>query len=384
MAPTPSIWRGLAPDAEILKVLHDFGVQDASVQSLSPLVIAGTRDCSLRVRASGGDWVLKRHPPDGLQRLQDAHGWELRLQRDGFPVAPLRHAGHGGTLVRTADSLWSMHAWVPGRHLSIAERDDARARDPELPARMGAMVGMLHRVSKERDRGTPTRFPHGRGIGDGNLGDPDRLLRAPGYALRRLRRPRLRPPGLPLVQTLRLRPNKSDFDRWILQTLPEVVQHAGRLSRHTFSGEGPPDVGLIHHDLNWENIVLDEDLSLRALLDFDNAIRGPWMLEVGSAAVVLAGTDPVSLERFLSAYQAESGIEVDVHLVRVAMQLKCVQSILNSLVIYLAGDTDITLREPWCRHLFASLRDLTHEGDGSSRGTDQRRFPGKSTSPPRT
>lgn len=363
-AAPPSIWRRMAPDTVILGVLRDFGIPGPSVEAVSPLVSVGTRERSVRVQATDGEWVLKRHPPDGLKRLQEAHGLELALQRDGFPVAPLRRAEHGGTLVRTDTAVWSMHAWVSGRHLSIAERDTASALAPKLPAHLGAMVGALHRVSGGQDKVEPANIARSSEAGDVDVDDPDRLLRAPLHAVRRLRRPRIRPPGLPPVQALRLRTEKTDFDRWILRTLPEVVQHARRLSRHSFSGVGPQDVGLIHHDLNWENIVLDEDLRLRALLDFDNATRAPWMIEVGSAAVVLAGTDPVRLERFLSAYQAESGIEVEARLVRVAMELKCVQSILNSLVIYLAGDTDITLREPWCRHLLASLRELTREGAG--------------------
>lgn len=34
------------------------------------------------------------------------------------------------------------------------------------------------------------------------------------------------------------------------------------------------------------------------------------------------------------------------------------QSILNSVLVYLDGDTDTTLREPWCRQLHAALVDL--------------------------
>lgn len=343
-----SVWKGVPPEPAVLRVLEAFGL--SSVESVSRLTVGTGQERSLRVRADGDDWVLKPYAGTvDLGRLLRAHRWEEHLAEAGFPVAPLRRSSSGESLVTDGGTSYAVHGWVQGRQVSIADRDDLLACRPGLAGDLGAMVGTLHRISSEREEGA----------GAGADGGPDRLLRAPRHAVRALRRPRPRPPWVSRWRALRRQRDTTDFDRWIIQVLPEVAAQAGRLARQPLAARpGPLDTGLIHHDLNWENLVLDEELRPCALLDFDNSTRAPWMVELGSAAVVLAGTDRHLVEQFLNGYQSRSPFTIDPGLVRQAMELKCVQSILNSVLVYLDGDTDTTLREPWCRQLHAALVDL--------------------------
>lgn len=352
-----SIWRDMPPDPAVLQALDRFGFPPSSVASVNELSGGTGPERSFRVRAVDADWVLKRYPGStDLGRLERAHRWEERLAEAGFPVAPLHRSWSGSSVVTDRGGHYVMHGWVHGRQWSIADRDGILAQEPRLAGDLGALVGILHRISSEDGRGAQGQAGQG---GENAGGGPDRLLTAPRYAVRKLRRPQARPPVLSRWRALRLRRDKSDFDRWIIQVLPDVAARARRLARHSRAYRlGPGDVGLIHHDLNWENLIFDEELHLLALLDFDNATRGAWMIEVGSAAVVLAGTDHDLVEQFLTGYQATSPVPVDRGLVRLAMELKCVQSILNSVLVYLDGDTDTTLREPWCRQLHTSLREL--------------------------
>lgn len=355
-----SVQSGMPSDPAILQVLDRFGLR--AVESVSQISVGTGSQESFRVRADGSDWVIKRYWQDtDLRRVSTAHEFELRLLEVGFPVAPLQRSTSGQTLLAHGDAHYALHGWVHGRQLTITDRNPLLAREPRLAGDLGAMVGTLHRVSSEGDE-------H---VEEEPDGDPDHLLRAPLYAVRTLRRPRRRPPLVSRWQELRLRRHKNDYEQWMLQIVPEVVSHARRIARRSIAHDlEPTDIGLIHHDLNWENLVFDEQLHLRAVLDFDNSMRAPWVLEVGSAAVALVGTTPAAVDRFLAGYQSVSPFSVDPGLVRLAMEMKCVQSILNSVLTYLDGDTDVTLREAWCRELYASVTTLT-ENDNPERAADR-------------
>ena len=145
----------------------------------------------------------------------------------------------------------------------------------------------------------------------------------------------------------------------MLQVLPGVARRADDLAETTIAHRvRPSELGLIHNDLTWENLILDEEFRVRAVIDFDNVTRAPWVLEVGAAAVVLAGTDPHKVEAFVTAYEEASGRGLDRDLVRLGMEVKCLRSITTSFVAHLGGHADPGLLAPWCRDLHASLRAL--------------------------
>lgn len=332
----------------VRSVLQEFGFAGSAVESVERMVGPG-KGASVRVRADGADWVLKRHPRPGSARLALAHQLEEHLAQHGFPVARIRTTPAGEALVPHGAAFYSLHEWVHGCQVTIAERDAVVSARPGLLAELGDTVAALH------DLGAHLTPP---GTGTVAPADASALLRAPADAARTLRRPTRR--IVSPWQSLRLKTGKNAFDVWILHALPEVIAAARQLAAtRDVAWGGPSQITTLHNDLNWENLVLDPDFHLLALLDFDNLTRGPRVLEVGAAAVVLAGAAPPRVEEFVTAYETRAGISLDRAAVRTAMTLKCTRSILYSVTTYLRGE----VQEPdrlavWSASLLDSLRQL--------------------------
>lgn len=345
MAVSPSGAAAVGPDPALPDVLAHFGIPLGSWEVLGPLVAGTGRHRGFRVRAEGREWAVKRHSSGAtVERLASTHALELRLADNGFPVAPLRRTRDGETLVREGSAWYSLHGWAEGQQVSIADRDVTIGDHPDLVGDLARLIAALHQAS-------------GPGTDGGDVVNPDRLLELPRGMLHEIRRPRRH--LLSRWQALRLKPSKSEFDRWILHVLPELAERADRLSRQSITpGVGGSDILLIHNDVNWENLIFDERFRVRALLDFDNAVPAPRALEVGACAVVLVGSDPVRVEMFVSAYEAASGVPLDRELVGLAMELKCVRSVLASVLAHLGHGTDIAELRTWSHHLYESLQAL--------------------------
>ena len=336
---------GTPAPSDIRDVLAAFGLDLASTEVTSPLVSGGGVVTGARLRSDGREWALKEYSTSSaLERLAMAHTLEARLAAAGFPVAALHTGPAGETIVGVGAASYSMHEWVDGQHLSIVDRDVLTEARPHLVRELGGLIATLHAISSQ--------IPF-----DGPPTDPDRLLTGSRAALRQIRWSRRR--WLSRWQRLRLKSGKSDFDRWVLDVLPEVARRADDLATTSIASRvEPSEVGLIHNDINWENLVLDKEFRVEAVIDFDNVTRAPWVLEVGAAAVVLAGAAPHKVEEFVSAYEDVAGRRLDRDLVRLGMKMKCVRSITTSIVAHLDGRADPRRLAPWCRDLQASLRAL--------------------------
>lgn len=345
MAVSPSDSAAVGPDPALPDVLAHFGISLGSWEVLGPLVAGTGRHRGFRVRAEGREWAVKSHTSAAtVEGLAATHALELRLTDNGFPVAPLRRTQYGETLVREGSTWYSLHGWVEGQQISIADRDATIGDHPDLVGDLARLIAALHQTS-------------GTLAGDTDAVDPDLLLELPRDLLREIRRPRRR--LLSRWQALRLKPGKTEFDRWILHVVPELAERAARLSRQSVTpGVGGSDIVLIHNDVNWENLIFDERFRVRALLDFDNAVPAPRALEVGACAVVLVGADPARVESFVSAYEAAFGAPLDRELVRLAMELKCVRSVLASVMTHLGHGTDSARLRTWSHHLYESLGAL--------------------------
>lgn len=332
-------------DADVAAVLAAFGFEPASVETISPLLSGAGAVTGFRLRSDGQEWALKGYPTGAaVDGLTTAHRLECQLAKADFPLAALHAAPGGETVVRWGPASYVVHEWVDGRHLSVVDRDALIGARPHVVGHLGGLVGTLHSISSQ--------IPF-----DGPPADPDRLLEAPRGTLRQLRWPHSR--VLPGWQRLRRKPAACEFDRWVLDVLPEVAQRAHHLAGASIASRlDPSEVGLIHNDINWENLVLDEQFRVRAVIDFDNVTRAPWVLEVGAAAVVLAGAAPDRVEEFVAAYEDAAAWRLDRDLVRLGMELKCVRSISTSIVAHLRGHADPRRLEPWCRDLHATLRTL--------------------------
>lgn len=334
----------MTPDPAVTRVLSRFGIAPSTIESIRPVAPHAGNHRVLRVQTHQDDWVLKRYPAQfAMDRLIRAHLLETRLAEAGFPLAPLHRSETGETWVEEGSAQYTLRGWVDGEQVSIAQRAQLLDQHPEIVAHLGRSIGTLHRISSTTTHAAPGQPVH-----------PDQLLKAPRRGVRALRRSR--PPRLSRWYTLRLKRDKSHFDRWIIDILPTLSQRADYLAGLSLVGRlGQADVGLIHNDINWENLVFDRKFCLRALLDFDNAAQAPRVFEVGAAAVVLVGTEHRLVEEFLTAYESAAAAHVDRDLVHLAMMVKCVQSIINTMTTYLNGNTDLTLRAPWAYQLHESL-----------------------------
>lgn len=311
---------------------------------------AGTQGSGVHVCADDREWALKMTTPGRLDRMRVAHALETRLTEAGLPVAPLERTPAGETCVEHEGAWFALHAWVSGQQFTIADRRRLIEGDPGFLRHLGTTLGSLHEVA-----GSMGSTASGLSTVTGAM-----LLRSPHYAARRIRRPRLRPLGPSTWRALRAKDEKSSFDEWIIATLPEVAQEARRLSRR--SPDNPLDNSgpiLLHNDINWENLVFDDEQRVVAFLDFDNVIQAPRVLEIGAATVVLAGAGRDEIEEFGAAYAEVTGVWPEAEALELAMTLKCVQSILNSVSTYLHGGTaDPAMLERWCRHLHGSWQEL--------------------------
>ena len=334
------------------RALLEFGFADPEVAGFERLP-RGIKNLNYRVRAGGADWVLKCHqgPPGLAERRAATHLLELALAEAGLPTAPLRPPTSGGTFVTTEVGLFTLHGWVAGQQIPIAARDATHARHPEMAGGLGSLLGSMHRESQRVRAGGPAAI------------DARALLQGPRRAVRSIRHGP--PHRFRKVSRLRLRHDKDDLDRWILAHVRDLCRDAVALAAPEVEALlDPRDRVLDHHDLNWENLVLDAGFEVVAVLDFDNAAVLPRELAVGAAAAVLVGADRVRLDDFLDAYADAAGAAPDPRAVNVGMHAKCLQSTLRSVDAYLSGRvSDTSMLGPWCRHLQACRLALPPLGE---------------------
>ena len=341
--PTPAATVTALDDAAVV-ALEGLGFGAAEVERMERLP-QGVKNINYRVRAGGRDWVLKCHvASDAAERLVATHRLESRLDEAGLPVARLHRTRAGDSFVTTDAGVFTLHGWVEGRQVSIAELDAVHSDRPTLARELGRLLGDLHRV------GLDALEPPTESVA------VDRLLSGP----RRTRASIRHGPPRRFRKTARLRRSGHAFDHWVLTNLPDLFRDAGRLaSPRAVAVFDTADVVLAHNDVNWENVVLGQDLGVVGLLDFDNAAPLPRALDVGAAAAVLVGADEGRLDRFLAAYELASGASLDRAAVHLAMRWKCVRSILWSVDAYVSGRVaDTEMVAVWCRHLGACWSEL--------------------------
>lgn len=327
--------------------LEEFGYRDADVKSVERLPM-GVKNLNYRVRAGGRDWVLKCHQGHGAgQRLEFSQRLELTLADAGLPVLRPTQVASGKATVETTAGLFTLHPWVEGRQISIDQRDTTHARHPDLARSLGMLIGEVHRVGL-------TALPSA----DPRTVDVSSLLSGPRRTVRSIRYGR--PYRFRKTLRLRLHPRRSEFGTWILRQLPSLRREAARLPTAAVAQRiDSTDVVLAHNDVNWENLIFDDEFSVLALLDFDNAAPMPRSLDVGAAAAVLVGAAEDRLAEFLDGYVQAAGVRVDESAVLLGMRWKCLRSILFSVDAHLSdriGDTEMVAT--WCRHLHECQLDL--------------------------
>ena len=343
--PSPPIRAGSGggEDGWAREALRHFGWDEPDTAALERLP-QGIKNVNYRVQDRGAGWVLKAHPAGAGVRLRRTHPFEQSLAAAGVPVAPLQTTTGHGTFVESEGGVFTLHGWVRGRQIGVAGREVAFLERPTLAGELGAVVGLIHRTGAPLvDReAQPPDIPH-------LLGAPMRTVASISHG----------PPHRFLkVARVRARRPTSGFDRWVLEHLTMLRREARSLAGPQPAQVVPgTDVVLAHNDLNWENLILDDDWSLAAVLDFDNAAPLPRALDVGAAAAVLIGSDGPRFEQFLDSYQRSAGTQVDRAAVLLGMRWKCLRSMLWSVDAYLSGrvqDPELVLA--WCSALDATRR----------------------------
>jgi aminoglycoside phosphotransferase (APT) family kinase protein len=110
-----------------------------------------------------------------------------------------------------------------------------------------------------------------------------------------------------------------------------------------------------HGDPNWENVLFAQD-HVAAVLDFQNVTVAPRIFDVGAAALVFSGPDPVARQRFMAAYTEATGWTPPPAVLRVAMLQKALQSItFQASMMHTYNTEHRALAQAWVRYLQQTL-----------------------------
>lgn len=328
---------------EVLEVLQHFDFFGGQLDELS-IVPRRLTNQNARFRIEDREWVIKRYnannPPKNLLL---SHELQKCMIQHGLPVARLELTRSGESFVTLHQYIYTIHQWIRGVHHNPIE--SGHAISAKLVNEIAVNLGRFHSL-------VSTHCEH--------RVEPE--LESAKSLLRTLRdnandmhaRSRL---GVRRDTLWKWKPFKSRLDCWILESLPKFQTMAERLS--TLSLESMPslqDVILAHNDINWLNLIFDQDENLIAIIDFDNIQFAPRQFEIGSAALVVSGGNGDFLNLFLKTYQEASGLSVDPDAVRISMLIRCARSYLWSVQAYRNNAIhDVSMLEAWMRFLDNSL-----------------------------
>ncbi|MCP3670906.1 MAG: phosphotransferase [Gammaproteobacteria bacterium] len=290
-------------------------------------------------------WVIKFYRTGIISnKLKLSHQLQLQLIESGFPVAKLETSTDGQTLIKTANGYYSIHRWVEGRHIHSPSINSTAPTD--VIREVASMLGRFHQLGAEEAH-------------SGELATLDKAFSAPAELARTQDRRRDLKPSR--IFRLRIKPIKTSFDRWILQHFEQLCQQASQLAEQLHKLPSFREFIAIHNDINWDNLIFNDDNKLAAIIDFDNLMPFSRQYEIGAATLVIAGTDNEAVTHFLNSYRQASGLNVDNAAVMIAMRHKCVRSIIWSIHSYLGGNIeDRAALQSWCKYLHYCLGRMDH------------------------
>lgn len=210
---------------------------------------------TFRVEGDRGSWALRVHRPGyrSAEAVRSELAWMEALRASGVrtPIAVRTLQGDVVAEVATPDGerLVSAMSWEPGEPLSDADDADAWRS-------LGALMGRVreHGIAWER----PDRFERWSWDAAGMLGP----------------QPHWGDPAL-----------LPDWDADALDLLAAV--RARVLERLAAFGDGPDRYGLVHADLAFHNVLIDDGEPV--LIDFDDAGWSWFMWELGVALAPFDG-----------------------------------------------------------------------------------------------
>ena len=206
-----------------------------ALESFEPLPGLGTINSNFRVRASGRVWFLRLN--EGKRDADVAGEVALvdRLRERGLPTPEIMRAKDGRAIVHAAGRPATLFPWLDGREAQ------PNAKEPATVALVGAALGRLHRAGWGMTAAELPRNYYG-------------------------------------LDALEKRVESFADDLRVADIVPSLRWELDRARRRR-----PSVTGLIHQDLFPDNMLVDGDGGLVAVLDFEQATHGLLIYDVAVA-----------------------------------------------------------------------------------------------------
>jgi homoserine kinase type II len=206
-----------------------------SFEAIEPLPALGTVNSNFRLRASARTWFLRLNEGKREQDVAGEVALVERLRAHGMPTPEIVRARDGRAIVSAAGRPATLFPWIDGRE---AQPD---AKEPSTVALVGAALGRLHRA---------------------------------GWGMRADELPR----NYYSLDELERRLESFADDLRVADIVPALRYELDRARRRR-----PSVMGLIHQDLFPDNVLVDGEGALLAVLDFEQATHGLLIYDVAVA-----------------------------------------------------------------------------------------------------
>lgn len=337
--------------AEVIEVLNEFDFFHGEVDSLNTIPQRLINQ-NARFLIDGREWVIKRYDANNAPRnLRLSHEVQSILHDHGTPVAKLEISKSGDSLITKGPFIYSIHQWMHGTHYNFIET--GKPATDELIKEVASHLGNLHlTVAKSHPQQTDYNYDYARNFFRSAANTADELTKPNRF-------------GIPNDLRFKWHPNKSKLDRWIMATLPKFQTLAHDLVCFQLDHlRSLQEVILTHNDINWLNLIFDQNNKLVAIIDFDNIQPAPRQTEIGAAALVIAGSSKEKIAIFMNQYQLSSGLSVDTSAVYLSMLARCARSFLWSVQAYRKkAIKDVPMLEAWMKYLDHCLNQFLNDSD---------------------
>lgn len=216
-------------EGEARRLLEAYGL---ALESIEALPAHGTVNSNFRIRASGRLWFLRLNEGKSDSDVANEVALVDRLRAHGLPTPEIMRTRDGRAVVTAADRPVTLFPWLDGRE---AHPD---AKEPSTVALVGAALAKLHRA--------------GWGMSAAELPRNH-------YSLDELER--------------RLESFADDLR--VADVVPALRYEIDRARRRR-----PAVSGLIHQDLFPDNVLVDTNGGLVAVLDFEQATHGTLVYDL--------------------------------------------------------------------------------------------------------
>ncbi len=284
--------------------------------------------------------IKKLLPSTQFKCQQQAMALQQCLFQNSFPCPEFLSTEEGSIFVTFQGSHFTLQTWLQGEHIAPEIRSDIPL---PLAEKLGAMVGQLHgHLSKLPAENYPD-LPSVSFVQQQNNLNAWTQIVFNGRPLR---------PSAYLK--LKIRPGKNDFDRFVLSVLSQwrpVVSYLNTwLSEQN---QNFSELSLVHGDLNWENILLNNDQL--ALIDFDNLQRQPLACEIAAALAIFCPFSSEAQRHFLDEYQKQGLPVPSFSILHHLMLLKYVRSFSWQISQWYLNKNQKPILIPWITFLGEGL-----------------------------